>query len=320
MFLMKINRLLPFCLLIAFALTQCNEDEPVPNYSDPTNVNCNATVGAINGVTEESNTNLHKVANRLEMPRLKGGPDNLFVVHTVPTYGINYCMEYDCSQKAPRWSAYQSYADNAVKNWNRKDWGKDPFQEDPLLPKEYRTTLDDHKDNRHDRGHIVASEDRVCSKDANEQTFYLSNIHPQLNGFNAQGVWYNLESHIRNTYCQHSGNNYFCDTLYVVKGGTIDNYNYTMLKGSGQHIVRPKFFFMALLRKSSKDTTQGGYAAIAFWMDHQVNTSTAADFSRYAISIDELEKRTGIDFFCNLPDAIEEQVESNLVLSAWKLR
>ena len=53
-------------------------------------------------------------------------------------------------------------------------------------------------------------------------------------------------------------------------------------------------------------------------MEHKANKDT--DFAKYAISIDELEKRTGIDFFCNLPDDIELQVERNLVLGAWGLR
>ncbi|MBQ7571555.1 MAG: DNA/RNA non-specific endonuclease, partial [Bacteroidaceae bacterium] len=60
-----------------------------------------------------------------------------------------------------------------------------------------------------------------------------------------------------------------------------------------------------------------GYAAIGFWMEHKSNTDT--DYRQYAVSIDELERLTGIDFFCNLPDNLENQVESNLVLSLWKI-
>jgi endonuclease G len=52
-------------------------------------------------------------------------------------------------------------------------------------------------------------------------------------------------------------------------------------------------------------------------MPHEPNTST--DYKAYAVSIDELERKSGIDFFCNLPDDIEQQVESNLVLAAWKI-
>ncbi len=311
-------------LLLAITFSACNNDDPeIAPGSEQGNTNGNAT-RIFAAVTENSTTtNVHEVATRLEIPQLnKTGQNNLFIVHTVPGFGVNYCMEYDCDLKAQRWSAFQSYASNNVKKWNRNDWkytswGGDPFQEDPLIPQEYRTTLADHRSNGYDRGHIIGSEDRVNSQNANEQTFYLSNIHPQLNGFNAQGVWYDLENRIRNRYRNHDINksNYFCDTLYVVKGGTIDRANYTMVKGSGQKLVCPNYFYMAILRKSSKDTTQGGYAAIGFWMEHKSNTDTK--YKNYAVTIDRLEELTGIDFFCNLPDNIEAQVEQNLVLSLW---
>lgn len=315
-------------LLLAIVFSACNDDNPEagPSYHGD-NTNSNAT-RIFASVTERPNvTDVHKAACRLEIPQLKAGDNDLFIVHTTTDYGINYCMEYDCELKAQRWSAFQSYASNNVKNWNRNSWRNtewegDPFQEDPLIDKRYRTSLSDHRSNGHDRGHIMGSEDRVNSKDANEQTFYLSNIHPQLNGFNAQGIWYDLENKIRNRYRNHDINksSYFCDTLYVVKGGTIDRANYTWVKGSGQNLVCPNYFYMAILRKSSKDTTQGGYAAIGFWMKHVANTDqagTTSQMGKYAVTIDRLEELTGIDFFYNLPDEIEKKVEANLVLSLW---
>ncbi|MBQ8969262.1 MAG: DNA/RNA non-specific endonuclease [Bacteroidaceae bacterium] len=310
---------LSLCLLagLCITLTACNDDDDpdIAPTSNAQNANSNAGKG-INGVTENPNTtNIKEVACRLEIPQLKGGDKNLFIVHTVPTYGVNYCMEYDCTVKAQRWSAFRWDASNAVINWQRSNWEKtewegDPFQEDPLIPAAYRTTLADHRSNGYDRGHILGSQDRMNSKDANEQTFYLSNIHPQANAFNAQGIWYELENRLRNTYNRNS----FRDTLYVVKGGTIRDGEYTRAKG----IPVPKYFFMALLRKKNSDKTQGGYAAIGFWMEHKANADK--NFAQYAVSIKRLEELTGLDFFCNLPDNIEAQVESNLVLSVWGLK
>ena len=61
-----------------------------------------------------------------------------------------------------------------------------------------------------------------------------------------------------------------------------------------------------------------GYRALAFWFEHTNNDiPSSARLSDYVISIDELEEKTGIDFFCNLPDDIENQKESNVALSAW---
>ena len=69
----------------------------------------------------------------------------------------------------------------------------------------------------------------------------------------------------------------------------------------------PTFFYMALLHYNKETDT---YHAIAFWTKHIDENQSVKNLGDYAISIDELEQRTGIDFFCNLPDAIEEDVES----------
>lgn len=316
MTLKQIAKLLPL-----LALMSCGDDN-IPaagSGAKPINANSNAQViaqGKVKAVTESSTTDMQAVANRLEIPKLKGGENNLFVVHTIKQLGVNYCMEYQCEQKASRWTAYQWYKGFSTnegtfnrKYWDSSEWHGDPFQEDPLIPNEARTHLEDHTNNQHDRGHILASADRLNSKDANEQTFYLSNIHPQLAGFNQTGIWANLELRLRNVYDKDG----FRDTLYVVKGGTIDNGHFTWVKGKGQELLVPKYFYMALLCKDKKN----GYKAIAFWMDHVENTDK--NYADYAISIDRLEELTGIDFFCNLPDDIEKEVEKNLQLKDWKL-
>ncbi len=317
-------------LFLALATCLCCAcgDEENNDLKSGTAKNENANGYVANYATEYSSTNVQDAAKRLEMPRLKGGTDNLFVVHTIPTYGVNYCLEYDCSRLAARWTAYQWYTGFSSKesNWNRNAWKNgqtyngyggegDPFQPDPLIPRDYQTTLEDHQSNGCDRGHMLGSADRLNSKEANGQTFYLSNMHPQFAAFNQGGIWYNLEERLRKQYDTTS----FRDTLYVVKGGTIaDGQVLAPAKGfSGRRLIVPKYFFMALLCKNSS-TSQGGYKAIAFWMEHKGNND--ADFAKYAISINELEEKTGIDFFCNLPDDIEEQVEGNIALAAWGMK
>ncbi len=322
------------CLFLGLALTACEEEIGTKG----NNSNGNATLVQGGNVSYASDTpvSIAAVAQRLEMPALRGGASNLVLVHTTDFYqhpdAVNYVMEYDTNKRASRWSAYcthrymSSYITKEERNfgftWNRNNWRNgvvwngiswdyDPFQEDPLIPEEYRTTLADHQRNGHDRGHIVASADRLNSMEANGQTFYLSNMHPQLSGFNQRGIWANLENRIRNNYDKDS----FRDTLYIVKGGTIDaDFHYAT--GSGRELVVPDYFYMALLCKNS-NPGQWGYKAIAFWMPHKANNSD--DFKAYAISIDELERKTGIDFFCNLPDNIEATVESNMALNTWGL-
>lgn len=129
---------------------------------------------------------------------------------------------------------------------------------------------------------------------------------PQVKGFNA-GVWANMEKWVRSQI--HIGSR---DTLYVVKGGTIDDPS--QIKSDKVHgMIIPEYYFMALLMKNST-----GYKAMGFKIEHKV--SSDSNLAKYVVNIDTLEKFTGIDFFCNLPDAIENHVESlplENVLRAW---
>ncbi len=313
--------------LCALLLAACSDDD---NTAVNSNANSNADIAS--SITLLSETSLNKTATitRLEMPALKGGTSNIVVAHTTTNNSatvVNYTMEYDTSKRASRWTAYCTYAgfssgdskwdrnnwSTGRYTWNGTTWTSDPFQVDPLIYNynaNAATTLDDHASNGYDRGHMLGSADRLNSMEANGQTFYLSNMHPQLNSFNAQGIWYNLEYKIRNSWDKSS----FRDTLYIVKGGTIDEDDPTYVKGRGQSLIRPSHFFMALLCKNSS-TSQSGYKAIGFWMEHKANTSE--DYASYAVSIDRLEELTGIDFFCNLSDNLEATVESNLSTAAW---
>lgn len=90
--------------------------------------------------------------------------------------------------------------------------------------------------------------------------------------------------------------------LYVCKGGTIDKSSQIAGYAKNKLIV-PKYFFAAIL--AVKD---GQYKAIGLWFEHKKNNDK--HLSNYVVSIDELEKLTGIDFFCNLPDKTEKKVES----------
>ena len=79
----------------------------------------------------------------------------------------------------------------------------------------------------------------------------------------------------------------------------------------------PQYFYMALLHYNKATDT---YHAIAFWTVHKDENDTNKNYGDYAISIDELEKRTGIDFFCNLPDVVEKEVEAEVDLDFWNIQ
>jgi endonuclease G len=292
----------------------CNNDLPEPE-KPSTDINTNA------------NKSNFVEASRLEIPKLKDGEENQFIVKKAKLRDnrtdmfVNFCIEYDLKKRSSRWTAFRWDIDNTYdSNCGRAG----DFMGDPDIISQYRV---EGYFKGYQRGHMLASEDRQCSVDANKQTFYMTNMQPQygrFNGYDNNGsyVWVNTEQLVRKLYGGWTKTYNATDTIYVVKGGTIDNSSnilgYTSC-GSTNNIIVPKYFYMALLYKTGKSQTQGGYKAIALWIPHtEGNTTAGKDIAwRYAISIDELEEKTGIDFFCNMPDNLEKIVESNYNLAAW---
>ena len=252
----------------------------------------------------------------IELPVLRQGVNDLFISYSTKFNGqdvTTYSMEYDKSKKHVRWVAFKYYNVTGQTSWNRNyweqtEWGGDPWQADPNILQSDQRVQSDFGKQGYDRGHICASSDRLYSKDANEQTFYYSNMSPQKNYFNGtKGIWNDLEGKVR-TWGRSST---FRDTLYVVKGGTIDKENqiWTYIGGDKSKPV-PKYYFMALLCKKGET-----YKAIGFWLDQSTTVKPA--LSECAKTIDELEELTGLDFFHNLPDNLENAVESKYAISAW---
>lgn len=263
-------------------------------------------------------------ATGLEVPHLDS--NNQFLARTTTYNGkkvLTYVMEYNKEKKHSKWVAFTFQADTRAINWKRAnwdstEWGGDPFQADPDIAAGERTELEDYYyEYPYVRGHLLASYDRVYSKDANEQTFYLSNISPMLSSFNSgdYSMWNEMEGNVQSW----GRNSTFCDTLFVVKGGTIrdgeiatGDVNYLPLQKNG--LTVPKYYFAAVLCKKMTETG-ATYKAIGFWFPHK--PSLTGKLADYVIPVSELEVKTGIDFFCNLPDALEESVEENVMLSGW---
>ena len=249
-------------------------------------------------------------ASMLEIPALKGGSMNQFITHTTkrngkdyPTYSLDYSYKY----KHSYWIAYR-FDNTTGGNVGRNE----AYKPDPELPSQYAAKHNDYTNSGYTRGHLCASSDRQYSKEANQQTFYMSNISPQSgNGFNQSGsAWNTGEDKVQAWGYNISRST---DTLYVVKGGTIGE---GMIKGYIKNeIAIPKYFFMAVLFRSGDN-----YKAIGFYMPHEnlKDDPDKKDPKKYLMSIDALEQETGIDFFHNLPDNIENTVEATYNVNDWQ--
>lgn len=94
--------------------------------------------------------------------------------------------------------------------------------------------------------------------------------------------------------------------LYVVTGGVLKDGLKTIGK---EKVAVPDYFYKILLQEN-----KGKYKMIAFLMPNQMSDRSLYE---YVVSVDEIEKMTGIDFFPILPDAIENELEKSSDYKSW---
>ncbi len=259
----------------------------------------------MNRNSRSSYYNASKKMWNLEWPRIKDDDNQSWVIKEAGGY-TTYALEWDNSKIANRYTCYQMF-DN---NWDGSASRKDNFIEDPDLPSATRSKQSDYSSSGFSRGHLCPSADRTLTQTQNDQTFYFSNMQPQYQNHNG-GQWSTYEGKVRTWAAQF-------DTLYVVKAATIDNITLNNSTQSGvfnftcnDRLPVAKYFYMALMGYKKSTNT---YTAVGIWTYHYNNTSERKTAEH--ITIDELERRTGIDFFCNLPDDVEEEMESKAVDSS----
>lgn len=140
------------------------------------------------------------------------------------------------------------------------------------------------------RGHQLPSADRKCCTEANLQTFYGTNITPQLDSHNG-GIWLELEEKVRNIAMDS-------DTLYVVTGCLVKNSRTYTHDTDGKRMTVPEAYFKALLRYD-RSSVSGQWSMAGFFLEHRDYKEPLSEV--HSMSIDELEEITGLDFFVNLP-------------------
>lgn len=255
------------------------------------------------------------ITRRMETPQVLTDGSTVLVSHfTTEANGrevMTYAMEYDKQKLHSRWIAFRFDGDTRTKNVSRSD---EPFADDPKLSSDLKIGSSGFG-RTYNRGHLCASADRLYSREANNNTFYMSNMSPQLGSFN-QGYWVTLEGVVQSLGRSAS----FADTLYVVKGGTIANHQISnwVTRSNGKKVAVPKYYYMALLKVKNNI-----YSSIAFWMEHKEYGYTYQKpapkqvIKQHAVSVNRLEELTGINFFPNLPAAQEEKIEDQLIPGNW---
>ena len=303
---------------VKFRVSDINGNNVTIEYvvTDQTEERPNDNVNAITGYDNVSVTGY-------EIPHLND--QNVYADHYVTMDGVqilNYALEWDNTKRHANWVAFTFDTTTSADNVKRTD----AWSVDPKLPAEMQVQESDHKNDGFDKGHLCASEDRVYLKEANEQTFYYSNMSPQLNDFNG-GFWGKLEARVQ-TWGRSTADGVY-DKVYVTKGGTLNkllkNFKGTTVNGGTpttdangftiHGLACPEYYFMAVL--SQKDDV---FHAIAFLVPHKegmTRNPSSDELKEYVVSVDKLEEETGIDFFCNLPDVLENEVEAAYNLNDW---
>ncbi len=232
-------------------------------------------------------------AGDIENLEIPSGPDDSIIVsHT--GYTLSYCEEYE----VPYWVAYSLTNDKvSTQSASRKD----NFREDPLVSTGSATLLD-YKKSGYDRGHMAPAADFRWSEEAMDDTFYLSNMCPQVHAFNA-GIWSDLESAVRSIA-------YSDEEIYIVTGPVLTDGPYETI--GENNVAVPKYYYKVIL-----DYTEPVIKAIGFILPAE---KSSEPLSYFAVTVDRVEEVTGIDFFPALPDDIETVVEAECDPSLWALR
>lgn len=207
------------------------------------------------------------------------------VIHT------HYVLGYSEENEQAIWVAYELTSDELIARYERTD----NFREDPEVSTG-SASLSDYKDSGYDRGHLAPAADMSFSSTAMTESFYLSNMSPQVPGFN-RGVWKRLEEQVRG-WAEAKG------SIYVVTGSIISSGD-PEIGVNGVEI--PSQYYKVLLDEESQQ-------AIGFVMKNQ---SSSSDLLSFAVTVDEVENMTSLDFFSQLDDSLEEAIESTYSSDAW---
>lgn len=227
---------------------------------------------------------IHSIA-KLEIP--KTNPEELVISH------IGYSFLYNETHEQANWVAYQLSKEETNTTFERTD----RFISDPLVATGTATNKDYAKSG-YDRGHLAPAADMGWSETAMKESFYFSNMSPQLPGFN-RGIWKKLEGLVRSWAIEN-------DTIYIVTGPVLTEGLPTI---GNNKVSIPKYYYKVIL-----DYTEPGIHGIGFIM---ANESSQGPLQNFAVSIDSVETFTGIDFFPLLPDAQEELIERTICIDCW---
>ncbi|NLE55127.1 MAG: DNA/RNA non-specific endonuclease [Lentisphaerae bacterium] len=212
-------------------------------------------------------------------------------------HNLGYSVGYDDARKNPAWVAYRLFAvasDTTV--------GERPGQFNVDFRSTAQVRSEDYTGSGFDRGHLAPNYGiaRCYGPAAQVQTFLMTNIAPQRHALNA-GVWKEIEMREANDYAQNLEEIWiYCGTIFSP----------TRLRELPSGVPIPDSFYKIVI-----DEQHGALRVLAFIFSQNSNNKTAA--ADGLCSVDAIEAATGLDFFPELPEDIQAQLESVVPTSLW---
>ena len=230
----------------------------------------------------------------------------------------NYSCLYDPEMYASYWVAYPLCTDH-MGSGRTESWGCDPevpeSKQTEVFPSSYgygaNHPTENFPDNFYARGHQIPNADRNGVDEMMAQTYYMTNITPQIqDGFNAN-IWLDLEIAVRDVARA-------CDTVYVVTGaafrkkGGSETINYmTNTRYDQKELPVPNYYWKALLKVTWSGNEVTAASSIGFWLPHDDLYGDSYDDDKYVVSVSQIEQWTGVNLFANLPASLQSAAEGN---------
>jgi len=223
-------------------------------------------------------------SQNIEIPQLE---NNQIIKHTA------FTLSYNEQHEQANWVAYVLTSEQATTKCERSN----SFKSDKQVSTE-SATYKDYKKSGYDRGHLAPAADMCLSSKTLQESFYYSNISPQKAGFN-RGIWKKLEMQVRKWAIEKG-------KIYIVTGPVLTD----SLDVIGPNNVSvPNYYYKVILYYNDSEIEGIGFVLL--------NETSKEPLLDLAVTIDDIEKMTGINFFYSLPDDKEKEVESVVNLNYW---
>lgn len=204
-----------------------------------------------------------------------------------------YALEHSTTHKVALWVCEEVEPFELRGPGDRED---SRFRPDPLLRPGERAELDDYRGSGFDRSHQAPAADFKYTQDRMDDSFYLSNVAPQVGiGFN-RDIWRDLEAHVRDVALEHGG-------AFVISGGYFDGPFETV---GDNEVGVPTHFYKIIVVEDD----DGAMRAMAFVLENRRHSGE--DFEDFVVPIDDIEAAAGLDFLPRLPAADQARLESSV--------